>query len=277
MIDIGIDPNLTLGPFSTTWPSFLTLIAVVVGTLIALRLTRAEWQVSYGEGPGDAHLYAVAAVCIATGLVGSRLFHVLDFWPVYAGDLFRILDISTGRSVMGAIVGGAVGAVLTLRMRGLPVASTLDRIALAAPFAMAVGRIGDVISGERWSVACLGVPWCVRYTAAASVSLGQNSPVQPVAGYELVADLAVGIALFTLARRRGIGDGAVACAFLVLYGAVRFFDTFLRLDAPAWGPLALAQWAALVFVLVGAAGLAPRLRARGRGRTERRGGRARAS
>ena len=255
MIDLGIDPNLTLGPFSTTWSSFLTLVAVVLGTVIAVRLTRGEWLERYGEGQGDAHLYAVAVASITAGLVGSRLFHVVDFWPVYAGDLVRILDISTGRAVMGAITGGAIGGIVALRVRGLPVGAALDSAALALPFAMAVERIGDLISGERWSAACSGLPWCVRYTSP--LTLGQSTYVHPVAGYELLADLLIGAVLVALARRRGIrGDGALMFAFLALYGAVRFFDSFLRLDAPKWGPLELAQWFAVAFVIVGVAGLA---------------------
>lgn len=53
------------------------------------------------------------------------------------------------------------------------------------------------------------------------------------------------------ARGRQLGDGRLLFTFVALYGVVRFFDTFLRLDAPLWGGLALAQWTALAFVAAG--------------------------
>jgi prolipoprotein diacylglyceryltransferase len=125
---------------------------------------------------------------------------------------------------------------------------------------MAVGRIGDLINGEHWSIACSGVPWCVRYTHPDT--FGQRDFVHPTVGYELLLDLVIALVVYVLYLRAGrrLGSGRMLYAFLVLYGVVRFFDTFFRIDAPVYGGLALAQWTALAFVLAGVAGLAGSVR-----------------
>lgn len=240
-----------------------TLVGIALATWVAVAAVRAEAHARYGRSRGDAHIYAVAFAAIVGGLVGSRLFHVIDHWPTYSGDLARIAAYTEGgQSVVGGLAGGAIAAVAVLVARRLPVGIALDGSALGIPFGMALGRVGDLINGEHWSARCDGLAWCVRYTHPASE--GQRTFVHPVVGYELVLDLLIGMVIVALHRARGraLGDGGLLFAFLILYGSARLVVTFLRIDAPLWGPLALAQWSALLFVVAGIAGtlwLRPRL------------------
>ena len=232
------------------------LAGVVAATAIAARAGLREALLrGYGLRAVDI-VWSVSLVCVAGGFVGSRVFFVVDHLSDFTSRPIEVFAIASGgASVVGGIVGGIVAGVSYLRVRRLPIAVGMDAAGLALPVGMAIGRIGDLINGEHWSVACSGVPWCVRYTHPET--FGQRDFVHPAVGYELLLDLviaAIGFALYVRAGRR-LGSGRIMFTFLGLYGAVRFVDTFFRIDAPVYGGLALAQWTALAFAIAGAAGL----------------------
>jgi phosphatidylglycerol:prolipoprotein diacylglycerol transferase len=232
------------------------LAGVVAATAIAARAGLREALLrGYGRRAMDI-VWSVSLVGVAGGFVGSRVFFVVDHLSDFTSRPLEVFAIASGgASVVGGIVGGIVAGVSFLAIRRLPIAVGLDAAGLALPVGMAIGRVGDLINGEHWSAACSGVPWCVRYTHPDS--FGQHDFVHPTVGYELLLDVAiamVGYASYLRAGRR-IGSGRIMFMFLALYGSARFFDTFFRIDAPVYGGLALAQWAALSFVLAGVGGL----------------------
>ncbi len=260
-MDIPFDPRLTLGPITTSWHALFTLAGVVVATAIAARVSlREAVKRGYGRRAALDHVWTVALACVAGGFIGSRIFFVVDHLADFTArplDVFAIA--SGGASVVGGIIGGIVGGVVTMARRRLPVAVGLDAAGLGLPVGMAIGRIGDLINGEHWSIACSGLPWCVRYTHPES--FGQRDFVHPGVGYEMALDIVIALVIYALYVRAGrrLGSGRMMFAFLVLYGVARFLVTFYRTDAPVYGGLALAQWTAVVFVFAGVAGLARRV------------------
>lgn len=230
---------------------------MIVATAIAARVGLREALLrGYGRAALD-HVWSVALACVAGGFVGSRIFFVVDHLTDFTSRPLEIFAIASGgASVVGGIIGGLAAGTAILALRRLPIRVGLDAAALGLPVGMAIGRIGDLINGEHWSIACSGLPWCVRYTHPAS--FGQRDFVHPGIGYEMLLDIviaAVAYAMYVRAGRR-LGSGRLMFAFLALYGSARFFVTFVRIDAPVYGGLVLAQWTALLFVLAGIAGLA---------------------
>jgi phosphatidylglycerol:prolipoprotein diacylglycerol transferase len=135
---------------------------------------------------------------------------------------------------------------------------------------MAIGRVGDVINGEHISKSS-DLPWAVQYLHPGSLSYGLP-PQHPATGYELVAGLLIAVVLlFMFFRVRG--NGWTFFSWLVLYGVVRFFISFLRLDKNIIGDLNAAQLIALGGIALGVIGLlalAVHSRRGGPSRAERR-------
>jgi phosphatidylglycerol:prolipoprotein diacylglycerol transferase len=246
VIDIGFDPYLSLGPLRASWHGIFGLLAVLAGAGVGIRLLVP--RVTFDDAQ------AVALGGIVAGLVGSRLFHVLDRAALYAAEPLRVLAVwDGGESIVGGIVGGLVGGLAVMLRRGLPVGAVFDRAICGLPLGMAIGRIGDVINGEHWARACEGLPWCVRYTHPASP--GQREFVHPAVAYELLADLVIFGALLALLARRRAPEGRLPFVFLGAYGAVRLILSALRLD-PIWIiGLTQAQIVSALFVVVSLAGL----------------------
>ena len=221
------------------------LLGIVAGSALGMRLVLPRM--------GGADAYAVAIAGVVGGLVGSRLFHVVDAWPYYAARPDQIVAVwNGGAAVTGGIAGGIGGGVVMAWRRALPVAYIIDRGVAGLALGMAIGRIGDVINGEHHATACAGVSWCVRYTHPNT--LGQRELVHPAVAYELVADLVILVVVLALLRRR-VPPLVSTLAFLGLYGVVRLLLSPFRLD-PAWlGPITQAQAVSAAFVVIAAIGL----------------------
>lgn len=80
MIAIGLDPTIVqLGPLALTWHGLFTALGIVAGAWLGLHLARRT-------GFPEELLLAILPWAILGGIVGARLLHVVDNWPLYAGE-----------------------------------------------------------------------------------------------------------------------------------------------------------------------------------------------
>lgn len=259
-VDLPFDPNITIfGPLTLSWHGVFSVVGIIAGVWLALRLTRPRIA--------EDQAYSVATWGVVGGIIGARIFHVIDQWePIYSHDPAQIIAIwNGGIAIVGAVVGGVVFGFVRALMLRVPIGFAADAAAPAIPLGMAIGRIGDLINGEHWAQACGGLPWCVRYTNPATLGQGPwSSPpfdyVHPVTTYEMLADLViVGLVLVLHRRMSGRpGEGRLLWLFLGLYGLARFFLSFLRYaregvgDAPVALGLSQAQLVSLGFAVISA-------------------------
>lgn len=184
----------------------------------------------------DERIYLFGAAVVIGGLVGARILHVVDNWPIYAGRPEAIVAMwDGGAAVTGAFAGSSVVAYVAARLLKLPVGFLFDVTVIGIALGLAIGRIGDVINGEHHAVACSGLPWCVGYTNPAT--LGQPGPVHPVAAYDLLWDLVIlAVTAVTWRRIRGRSpEGRVYWLHGALYGGGRAVTQMLRIDPPVLG------------------------------------------
>jgi phosphatidylglycerol:prolipoprotein diacylglycerol transferase len=223
MIDIGINPILvTLGPFSLAWHGIFTAVGIAVGIWIPVRLVaRAGLSVD--------RIYSIALWGVPGGIIGARLVHVVDYWGFYSANPGAILAIwEGGLAIWGAILGGALTAVIVALVSRFTLARYADLAGLGLIMAQAIGRIGDIINGEHLSRTTT-LPWGVVYTHPNSPSFGLP-PQHPAVAYELLMDLVIFGILWKL-RNLIRPDGALFLLYLALYATGRFFLSFLRLDS----------------------------------------------
>jgi prolipoprotein diacylglyceryltransferase len=216
-----------------------------------------------GRVPEEA-LYAVATPAVIGGILGARLFHVIDCWSLcgYDKDPLLILQIwAGGIAIMGAVVVGALtGYILALRRGDIPIGATADAAAAGIGIGMAIGRIGDIINGEHHAVPCGPPGICVTYDHPDSLGQGpafgpgdprySADPVHLAVGYEMLWDLA-GVALVLLLRRRFAGrkpEGRVFWIWLAFQSFGRLVISFLRIDKPDLFGLYQAQIVSIALI-----------------------------
>ena len=244
MIEVPFDPDLVIGSTRIAWHSIFAFVAMAVGGTLSIRLSR--YLVN------DARVYPFAIAVIAGGLIGARIAHVVDNWPRYEGDVLAMISFAGGGiGTMGAPIGSTVAGYLACRRLRLPMGFMFDITVIGIALGEAIGRVGDVINGEHHGTVCGGLPWCVRYTHPNT--LGQATPVHFIGLYDGLLMLAIFVVLIVCWRRvRGRPpESRVYWAYLLLLGAGRFFESFVRVDPVMAFGLQQAQILGLAYALAG--------------------------
>lgn len=200
----------------------------------------------------DERVYPFAIAVVIGGLIGARIAHVTDNWPLYANEPLRALQFWTGGiGTMGAPIGSTIAGYLAARRLRLPIGFMFDITVIGIALGEAIGRIGDIVNGEHHSVPCAGLPWCVSYTNPNT--LGQSTPVHPIGIYDGLLMLGMFIALYLYWRRvRGHPpESRVWLAYLLLLGGGRFLLSFLRTDPLFLDGLQQAQVLGLLYLGAG--------------------------
>ena len=243
-IDIDLNPNLfTIGPFTLTWHGVFSVLGILAGIRLGIYLAGKD-------GIQPEKIYDASYWAIIFGLLGARLYFVLENYRLFIGQWIRVLYVNEGGiSQWGGIFGALVGFWLWSRRTRNSFLKIVDAAGPANLAGLAVGRIGDIINGEHHGTITT-LPWGVRYVNAHT--LGQpDRVVHPEVAYELIVNFILLGALLPFHQRmkRRLPDGVTGLIYLALYAVTRFFLSFLRDDQVADG-LRQAQWASLIMVVV---------------------------
>ena len=220
MITISIDPIIFgVGHFALRWYSLILGTAMGVGVWLTAR--EAERKGFKKEDVYDAAMWIIVA-----GIVGARLFHVLDHWShEYAANPVRALYIwEGGLAIWGALIGGLIAGALITWQRGWRFPKFLDAAAPGLVLAQAIGRIACVITGDAMGKPTTG-PFGFAYTNPNVMVPQLGVYYTPMPVYELIINLGIFAVLWQL-RKRDWVDGRLFLVYLTLYSIERFFLAF---------------------------------------------------
>ena len=199
--------------------------------------------------PKDA-IYDLAFWVLVAGLLGARLYFVLEHINLFAANPLSALYIwKGGLAIIGGIASGAIAAILYCRKRHLDLKRSLDIVAWVLPLAQAIGRIGCLCAGCCYGKPC-HLPWAIVFSNPESLA-PIGVPLHPTEIYHMLSNLLVFGAL-TLAYRKKRFDGQITSLYLMLYPIGRFIVEFYRGDDRKYiGPLSLPQWLCIVMFICG--------------------------
>src|SRR6266508_3711379 len=252
-IDIGIDPVIfNEWGVEVTWHGLFTALGVIIGVAVATAFAR---RAGYQEDT----IYNVALCLVIGGIVGARALYVIENLSDFKDDPLDIIRVNTGGiSIYGALIGGTIGGWLYAFFRKVPnLPRGADIAVMGGILGMAVGRIGDVINGEHFA-SDTDLPWGVVYTDPNSPSFirynGQHIVQHPAVAYEMIGDIFIfGILLFIFLRANR--SGVTFFAWVFLYGLLRTFVSFLRLDDIVFLGLRTAQLIGIAAMVIGLGGM----------------------
>src|SRR5712692_971804 len=254
-IYINIDPVIVhLGPLALRWYGLMYVVGIIMG-LWAIRGYTAH------KGIHPDVVYRILWWCLAAGLIGGRLYFVVqqpNFVSYYLAQPQHILATwEGGMAFFGAIFLVIPTLVWRTRVERINPLVALDAGVLFASVRQIFGRVGNLINGDIIGYPST-LPWSTIYQHPASwACLNRatcNVPVQPAAAYELLTNVALLILLFSLARyvRR---PGVLLLVYLYGYVVTQFFLFFARDNVVVsflglnWG-LKQAQWTSIVLFLL---------------------------
>lgn len=220
MFTITLDPIIAhIGPLVLRWYGLILVTAIGLGIWLTAR--EAERR-----GIKKDDVYEVAIYIILGGILGARLFHVLDQWSnEFAADPIRALYIwEGGLAIWGAVVGGLVAAALICWKRGWRFPVLLDAAAPGLVLAQAIGRIACIITGDAMGKPTSG-PFGFAYTSPNALVPDLGVYYTPMPVYEIIANLLIFTVLWQL-RTRKWADGTLFLIYLILYSLERFLLAF---------------------------------------------------
>lgn len=247
MIEISINPIAFL---NIRWYGIFIALAIVVIILWMV------WQERKGANLSYDTIFTVALVGIPSGVIFSRLLHVVDRWDYYGQNLGQIIGAS-GLSAYGAILGGALGIWIYSKFSNFKFSYFADVVAPGIILAQAIGRVGCTINGCCYGIAT-ALPWGIIYTHPNSLApFGVAS--HPTTVYEIIWNLIVFGVLLKL-KGRFKPDGSLFLIYLSLYSLWRLGTDFLRVGTPFLFGLHQAQVVAIIVLAIAISLLALRTR-----------------
>ncbi|MDP2730617.1 MAG: prolipoprotein diacylglyceryl transferase [Dehalococcoidales bacterium] len=245
-IIINIDPVLLrLWHLELRWYSLAVALAIVSGVFITAHRAKKK-------GIASEHVHSLSLWVVLGGIVGARLFHVIDHWEHYIQNPLQIFGFQ-GLAIWGALAGGGLALILYARSRHLPFGRLVDALAPGLLVAQIIGRFGCIVNGDAYG-GITSVPWAFIYINPGSMIPANlfGVPTHPYPVYEMIWNA---IALLVLLRLDHYfkRDGMVFLSYLFLYGLGRFVLTFVRQETiTLWG----LQQAQVIAVMIVAASVA---------------------
>ena len=226
-------------------------------------------------------LWNMALMAGFFGVLGAKLFHIIDYWDEFVQDPAGMFFSGSGLTVYGGILLAGVAILLYARHKGLNGAHLADSVAPGLMLAYGIGRIGCYLSGDGdWGVCSslankpAGVPgwlWSetfprnmlggvdpVRYNAVergAECALANPTGVYPTMLYEFAMAAVLAAILWAL-RKNPFKAGWLISLYAVFAGAQRFLIEFIRVNPDAAFGLPQSQIISIGFIVAGLVGLA---------------------
>ena len=225
---------LQIGPLGIPWYGIGYAVAIGFGTWLAgVQARRRGLDTGF---IGDALILVVLL-----GIIGGRLYHVIDQWPLYRDNLLKIvLPPYSGMALYGGVGGGIVGVYIATRRRHQSFLRWADVAVPSLFLGQAIARWGNFFNQELYGPPT-NLPWgiaidCTHRVAAYPCSTFplESTGFHPLFFYEASFTLVGGLIALWASRRIAdrLRDGDLLSFWLIWYGSVRaVLETFRSADS----------------------------------------------
>lgn len=223
-------------------------ICISLGILAALLYAFYE---AHRRGENLDHVVNMALVIIPLGIIGARLYHVIDYWSYYSQNLIEIFG-GRGLGIYGAIIGGVIGVLIYCNWKKLPPLRWMDIIAPGLILAQAIGRWGNFFNQELYGYPT-DLPWGIYIEPSHRLAgFEAYTHFHPMFLYESLWNLLGFAILFFVNRKYGkrLLDGEVIIAYFMYYSVGRFILEGMKIDVWTIAGFPTARWISIITFIV---------------------------
>ena len=203
-----------IGPF--TIYSYGLMLALAFMVSFALIQQQAKRQ-----NINHAPIFNLAFIVFISGIMGARIFYVLENLSYYLKNPVEIIILQHGGlSWFGGLILAIISAAVYLKKKKLPIYKTLDLIAPFVALGQAIGRIGCLLNG-----CCFG-----RVSKFGLYFAVHEKVLIPTQLYSSLSLLLVFVVLRFL-QGKPHKEGQIFFTYLLLYSLKRFIIEFWRADS----------------------------------------------
>ncbi len=294
--------DITQDLFGFTFPiplfSFGLMVALAI--LTATAMSRVEVDRLYAKGlmkavrakvrdakgrekvqltSPSALLWNMAVMAGAFGVLGAKLFHIIDYWDEFVQNPAAMIFSGSGLTVYGGILVGSIAILWYANSKGVNKGRLMDAVAPGLMLAYGIGRVGCYLSGDGdWGVCSSladkpawipGFLWSetfpramigmdpVQYNAVqrgAECAYAAPDGVYPTMLYELLMASVLAAVLWGL-RKHPFKAGWLMSVYGILAGIQRFTIEFIKVNPDTSLGLPQSQLISIGFVVAGVIGL----------------------
>ena len=248
-------------------PTFGLMVAVAI--IVSSYVLQAEFDRRRSQLKGILEEnnkdegFLIVGIAGVAGLIGARLYHVLESPHEFFADPLPQLFSRYGFAWFGGFLGGFLALIIIARWLKIPILEFLDICSPAACVGYAIGRIGCLLSGDGDYGIPTNLPWGMSFpnglvpTTETCVQQGwpASCRVHPTPLYEFFIWLAIAAFLWHMGTKSLKGPkakGEIFCNYLILTGVARFLIELIRINPRSFFGMSNAQTASVVSILLGA-------------------------
>jgi phosphatidylglycerol:prolipoprotein diacylglycerol transferase len=198
----------------------------------------------------DADAIGVAAYTTVGGVVGAKLWHVLEDPTLLMHQPLQVLFDRAGFAWFGGLLVGIAVLLWQGRQAKVGGLGMLDLAAPAVSVGYGVGRLGCLISGDGDYGIPTRLPWGMSFPNGL---VPTTQRVHPTPIYELIVALLIAAYLWRRAAKSKATPplGQITGEYLVLSGVARFLVEFIRINPRIYWGMSNAQVASLGSIAAG--------------------------
>lgn len=228
----GIKPVLfQVGQWDIPSYSVFVLLGLLVGIIVYRMEAKRDKALT-------ENTFFIVIAALVFGTIGAKLPMLIANYKLILERWPDIRVVLSGRTIVGGLIGGTIGVVLTKRFLGIRDRRG-NQIAPAAAIGIAIGRVGCFLRG-----CCYGKPADVPW----GVDFGDGVLRHPTQLYEVIFHLSMFIVLM-LVKKKVTKPGLLFRIYVTAYFLYRFMIEFIRVERVVFVGLTGFQMAALAGLL----------------------------
>jgi len=259
--------------FGTSWnvpiPMFglFVAIAIVAATYVARKEVERYESTERLPQKTSTLVSDLAILGAIFGILGARVFHVLEYPSQFLDDPLSMIFSRGGFSIYGGLLIGTLAGLVFLKRKAVPIAPMLDATAPSMMLGYAIGRVGCQVSGDGdWGVASnlASKPgwlpewaWSQTYENNIAGVIIPDPGVYPTPMYETGMALIAFLVLWRLRKHRNYA-GFLFAAYLLFSGFERLLIEKIRIN-PNYDVFGLsftqAEGISLILIILGVTGV----------------------
>ncbi len=215
------------------------------------------------------------------GLIGAKIFHLLEYWDDFTADPFGMFFSGSGLTMYGGLIVGTIAVLWYGKKNNIPPIHLCDAAAPGLMLAYGTGRIGCQLAGDGdWGIVNTHpkpsilnfLPdwvWSFRYP---NNVINEGIPIEGCTGhhcyqlaegvfptplYESITCILLFFVLWSM-RKKIITPGVLFSWYLLFNGIERFLVESIRVNSKyhlAGLEFSQAQLISLILILIGCTGI----------------------
>jgi phosphatidylglycerol---prolipoprotein diacylglyceryl transferase len=194
--------------------------------------------------------YKILLVGIPCGIIGSKIFDILEHLDEFIVNPMGMLFSGSGLSAYGGFILSFIVAVIVIKKTKNNVLDVFDASSPSMALGYCFGRFGCHVAGDG----CFGIQTSGFFaTAYPNGIVPSTMTVYPTPLFEVIVSfIAFGILLN--ARKHNLQRGRIFSLFLIMSGLPRLLVEFIRLNPKSILGFSQAQIIGIIFICCGLSG-----------------------